>query len=149
VMRAMVESIKFNSTSHYYFNESRTEVPLLSGVYNYPLPADYIELIGRPFYLSFGSTGLGKPLDYCSTDELESYVGGAETSTDISGPKLYSVYRAELLLFPLPPKTGDKVKFRYVKDVGVPLSSFSTTWAFKQPSGAAMTDAFTNEWFTD
>jgi hypothetical protein len=148
-MRAMVESIKFNSTSHFYFNESRNEVSLLSGIYNYPLPTDFVELIGRPSFLTAGASGPGKPLDYSSTDEIEAWVGGVEGAGDSSGPKLYSLYDSELLLFPVPTNTGDKIKFRYVKDVGVPSGSFNVTWSFKQPNGSAMTDAYTNEWFTD
>jgi hypothetical protein len=124
VMRAMCESIKFNSTSHLYFNEGRGEVTLLAGTYNCPLPTDFIELIGRPRFVVDGNLALGVPLDYVSTDEIETRVGLGEDNTVVSGPRLYSIYDSELLLFPLPTQSGDKVKFRYVQDIGTPTCSF-------------------------
>lgn len=154
ISRAIVESVRFNRAHHFYFNEGRGGFTTIRDHYDYNLPGDFINLIGRAFYSPVATPEVKVPLQNRTADWAETarYLGdGLEPGSINSGqPRSYAIYSNRMLLVPVPTTTGEAISFRYVRDLGTPSFRYNgTAWAFNDPAGAPITATYSNAWFVD
>lgn len=159
---AIADAFRRVRNEQFWFNTSSFTFATVDDVGDYPLPSDFLSLIGNAYYTPNGTDDTGRyPLVQVTLEELEEYkykqdwdgeeiVGNARRcALDYSGRRLY--------LAPTPSDDGDKVFFRYLKDLGTPTytvsatasapPSLSPTVTMLGPDGQTLPSDFTNDWF--
>jgi len=153
---AIIDSINFTKRQKAWFNERRHTIYSSDGVFGYPLPNDFMGLVGNVYYTASDNDPLTRVvLRYRSPEWCEEHKSRGEewdTSVNSGNPDFYSIDAGanEMLLVPIPYQDGDKIEFKYVVDDGVPTYKVvSTTWTFYLPNSSETLPAtFTNVWFT-
>lgn len=154
--KAIIEAIRFNKNQRFWTNERSSTIVTTSGQFRYPLPSDYLGLASDVFYQPADDQTYRAPLrqrtvDWC--EEMKVRGDTWDTSINSGNPDFYAIDEStsEILLCPIPYVDGDKIDFKYITDMGVPSFKYvSSAWTFYQPgTTVALTDAFTNGWFTE
>lgn len=156
VTKAIIEAIRFNKNQRFWTNERSHKFVTTSGQFRYPLPPDYLGLASDVFYSPSDDETYRAPLrqrtvDWC--EEMKVRGDSWDTAINSGNPDFFAIDEAthEILLVPMPYQDGDQIDFKYVTDMGVPTFKYaSSTWNFYQPqSSVALSDTFTNGWFTE
>ena len=154
---ATIESLRYNRSFETFFNKKKFFLSLVADQPTYPLPIDFLGLIGSVWYSSSSSL-----TDKCELQDggvelveerryLNETTGAWETGT----PSVYGIDDPgkELLLGPVPSTDGAVIHFRYLADLGCPSYSISGgTYTFKKPFSEdtmTTTSTYTNRWLVD
>jgi hypothetical protein len=163
VKNAIVESLRFHrSEGPFWFNEGRHSGQTTAEVYRYPLPTDFIRLIGKVYYARSNSPTSRRPLRNKTVEFVERYRfigtdperwGDWEAGTSAGPPGVVAIFDGELIFSPIPDVAGETFDFRYLRDLGTPTVWYNTsTSAFvvREPwSTSTLGDTFTNAWFEE
>lgn len=159
--RAICEAIRFNRRYLLGFNQSEYEITTENGVQKYPLPRDFLGLTG-PVYWSQNSGAdpptfsgrrelVWRPMAWIEANLYR--VPGTSEYLNLGDSRAYGIDMKDrtLALSPVPGSSNSRLDFSYHRDPGTPKYAYaSSAWAFTTPySEDAITDSFTNEWFTD
>lgn len=146
---AIIEAIATHRSARLRWNQAWLAMTLTLNQGTYTPPTDLISLIGsKGWIIRDGVADDRWPVERISRDDMEAY----RSTLQISGvPSYFSFWDEAIELYPPSDSNAHVLRMPYVKDVGT-LSYTATTadppvYAFKDPAGAAMTDAYTSPWF--
>jgi len=148
------------------FNVAKYDLSLSTDRSSYPLPKDFVGLRGRVYCTPSGQSDSARyEISPRSPDELEKYKYGIDDyrgGETIGQPKWYAIDHngREFLVAPIPSEQGDKIYFKYTKDLGTPKLSASVTastppnsatatMTLLSPDGGTLESTFTNAWFKE
>lgn len=161
ILRAISESLRYNRTAKTYFNIKSTIIPIVSGVVEYPLPDDFLGLMGEVKWVSDLNSAVNISMEDAGYDfvlnirERDYMVDPTSTEAtfvpnqedhwyfaiDTEGKKLYTG------------KSSGYLKIRYVADLGtIDFKHDGSGWIFYEPrTSTALTSSstYTNKWFTE
>lgn len=167
---AIAESIEFNRKEHLKFNGASDTITLAADVYKYELPKDFISFRGDVYITPADSDDIYRQkMNSVSVDFIEDalFMGPVNNYSyyGLDVPHYYAVDNVSstepalsvLLVAPKPTTGGQKIFFRYTKDLGTPRYTATTTQSAPPtlnstvtllgPDGETLAATFTNEWF--
>lgn len=150
VKRALCYAIGRRSDEDWYFNEGTADMETVAGTYAYDVE-------------TASGAGDGYPTDYLKAKELSLSISNSwyqmlniairrfrknQVSSSYRGyPERWVWYDEQILLDPTPNGVYT-VRFDYTRDIGTPVAAYSSSaWTFTV-GGVAVTDSYTNAWFT-
>lgn len=164
ILRAITESLRFNRSIQTAFNTRRYQFSLNASQFIYPLPSDYLGLVGEVFYTPDSTSSYRYPLVNAGMDlveELKYYMEGDydEGRLVTGNPLRYAVEPNEknMYLSPMPSTTTGLVHLRYLQDLGTPEFLYSgSAWVFYKPGMSGVStetitkaSTWTTKWLTE
>lgn len=162
---AIADAIRFVRSEPLWFNGSSYSFTTLVDQYKYKLPDDFLGRRGKVRVTPSNSTDSGRySLIESTVDEIEDYLytGVDYGSYEERGYAMrfaIDFHGKTMLIAPKPDPAGDKIEFRYTKDLGTPTYTISTTVStppslsqtvtLKGPNEETLQSSFTNEWFKE
>jgi hypothetical protein len=152
---ALIDSMEDNKRYSFWFNQAKYSVVTQASRFDYPLPSDYMGMVGTPIINStYDTSGTKRRLEYMPPNWCEeNRWRGKETQMTLNtgAPECYSIdlIKNTILLIPVPSTDGEIVEFNYTKDCSIPWYKYTAAsgWEFfRAGTNTALTDAFENEW---
>ena len=152
--RCLESAFKYVSHENLWFNQSSYTFNLTDGTANYGqetaggaadgYPADFLKVRHATVQLAGSSTyhPLGAPVT------IEDYRECHAHDDDTGYPQVYAFYGNEFLFLPTP-NDAHAVTIDYTKNLGTPINAYSGGAWVTTVNGSAITDAYTNAWFSD
>jgi hypothetical protein len=162
---AIADSLRLVRSEELWFNGGRFAFTTADGVYQYPLPKDFLGIRGKVYCIVGGSTSNGvKALQPSTPDEAEEllYMGidyDTTQTTGVAGRYAVDLLDKVLLIAPIPSTSADLISLKYTKDLGTPNytvsassstpPSVSPTVTLTGPDNQTIPATFTNAWFDE
>lgn len=152
---ALIDSMEDNKRYSFWFNQARDEIITQAERYNYPLPNDFMGLIGTPIFNSTSNAaGSRRRLEYMPPNFIEEnkWRGpDTEMTLNTGDPEMYSIdlMKNEMLLLPVPSIGGEKISIHYTRDCNIPYYTYDAAngWQFfRKGTTVAIDDDFENDW---
>lgn len=159
----IADALRHVRNEQLHFNTGSFTFATTNGTAEYPLPNDFLSILGEVYYTPDEASESGRyKLQPVGLDELEEYRYRQDWGADeISGESrrvAIDLSGRKILFAPTPDTDGDKVFFRYLKDLGTPVYTASTTASAPPslsptitllgPDGQTLNSDYTTPWFT-
>lgn len=148
VKKAIVSSIRFYRNKRFWFNEQRstTFTTCVVGQYEYAATTDYpAPLIEIDSLQIVKSTNAIYPMLRVTLARMREMHG----SDNLQGvPQWWTWHHKKFIIHPTP-NSAYVIRGDYLQDIGTPSYTWNgSAWAFLGENAVAITDAYTNDWFT-
>lgn len=150
IKRALCDTIALHRREGLTLNQGRLALQLQAGVETYGpgqgLPADIVSIVGVKGKLDYAGDSTDRhDVWWVSNDKMDELRTGIITD---GTPCYWTFWAGKLELWPPSDLSTHVFRARYRRDPGTPFYVYQgSAWAFFKPSGQAMDDLFTNEWF--
>ena len=162
---AIADSLRLVRSEELWFNGGRYSFTTVDGVYQYPLPKDFLGMRGKVYCTIGGDTSNGRrSLQPSTPDEVEEllYTGidyDSTQTTGVAGRYAVDLLDKVMLIGPIPSTSEDLISFKYTRDLGTPSYSVSATSSTPPsvsptvtmlgPDGQTLPTSFTTAWFDE
>ena len=164
---AIGDALRYVRTEELWFNQDKCYIDTVADLTEYELPDDFLQIRGDIWCTPSTQTDTRYRLSRRTVDEVEmakysasdfDYGYGGLTS---GLPRICAIDSdgKSLLVAPVVQTSGDRLFFRYTKDLGTPLysatvgssapPSAATVFTLLGPKGETLPSTFTNDWFTE
>lgn len=156
-MVCIIEALRYNRTHETSFNKKKFYLSLEADTPDYPLPIDYLGVIGKVKYHTTSALTDERELLDGGIDLVErfQYIDEFDNSWDTGEVFAYAIddEGKRIIFGPAPSTDGGVVSFRYLADLGTPSYTISgSTYTFLKPFSSdalTVTDTYTNKWLTE
>lgn len=137
---AIIDAMDQIKKEGFWFSKSHYGIDTVSEQYRYPLPHDFLHLVGDITYISTAADPVSRFILHPATNNLLESVKflGTEPDQAINSgtPSHFSidVSTNDLLLMPIPYADNDRLEFMYVWNQGIPTYEYDgSAWVFYEP----------------